>query len=147
MSSSKKKLARCLSEFINWGYSQSCWYFWPSFVNCCSSNLISALVQPSPPPPILCLNKYSILYCIVLVYYTRIQCVRGRYGVLCRRSYRSVFLDDDILLCLLWVLSFYDPTGLTPSSFFAWTWSDGFFSRYKMVDKYNDIKGPSDSTT
>jgi hypothetical protein len=28
----------CLSEFIDWRYSQSCWYFRPSVVNCCSSN-------------------------------------------------------------------------------------------------------------
>jgi hypothetical protein len=28
---------RCSS--IDWSYSQSCWYFRPSFVNCCPSNL------------------------------------------------------------------------------------------------------------
>ncbi len=36
---------RCLSQFIN---SQSCWYFRPSFVNCCLSNL-SFLSPPSLP--------------------------------------------------------------------------------------------------
>jgi hypothetical protein len=51
--------------------------------------------------------------------HTRIQCVRG-YGVLghrqrntCRKSlYRSIFLDNDILRCLLWVLSFYGFIGM-----------------------------------
>ncbi len=44
MSSLKKfscKGALCLSEFIDWKYSQSCWYFRPSFVNYCPSNLLS----------------------------------------------------------------------------------------------------------
>ncbi len=53
---------RCLTEFIDWRYSQSCWYFRPSFVNCCPSNLL--VVQLSPLP---CVNKYTYLYtrCIV----------------------------------------------------------------------------------
>ena len=33
--------AGLLSEFIDWRYSQSCWHFRPSFVNCCLSNLLS----------------------------------------------------------------------------------------------------------
>ncbi len=41
---------RFLSEFIDWTYCKSCWYFRPSFVNCCLSNLLSS----SPPPPSLC---------------------------------------------------------------------------------------------
>ncbi len=32
---------RCLSECIDWRYSQSCWYFRPSFENCCPSILLS----------------------------------------------------------------------------------------------------------
>ncbi len=51
----------------------------------------------------------------ISILYTRIQCVRGGYGVLdlsqintCRRLPLQVnFLDEDILHCLLWVLSFY----------------------------------------
>ncbi len=35
------------------GYSLSCWYFWPSFVNCCSSNLLSG---SSSPPPFPCVK-------------------------------------------------------------------------------------------
>jgi hypothetical protein len=35
-------------ECIDWRYSQSCWYFRPSFVNYCPSNLPS--VSPLPPP-------------------------------------------------------------------------------------------------
>ncbi len=46
MSSSKKYLTskgtsrQDLSEFIEWRYWQSCWYFRPCFVNCCPSNLL-----------------------------------------------------------------------------------------------------------
>jgi hypothetical protein len=43
---------RCLSEFIDWRYSQSCWYFRPCFVNCCPSNLLSGSTQP--PSPLHC---------------------------------------------------------------------------------------------
>ncbi len=50
---------RCLLEFIDWRYSQSCWYFRPSFVNYCPSNLSSS------PSPSLC---QSTLY----------TCVAGR---------------------------------------------------------------------
>ncbi len=42
----KCRLYWCLIEFIDWRYSQSCWYFLPSFVNYCPSNLLSG----SPPP-------------------------------------------------------------------------------------------------
>jgi hypothetical protein len=44
---------RCLSEFIDWRYSQSCWYFRPSFVNYCPSNLLSGS-PPSFTPSSLC---------------------------------------------------------------------------------------------
>jgi hypothetical protein len=40
----------CLIEFIEWRYSQSCWYFRPSYVNYCPSNLLSG--SPTPPPPL-----------------------------------------------------------------------------------------------
>jgi hypothetical protein len=57
MSSSKKLTwkglcGRCLSEFIDWRYSQSCWYFRPSFVNYSPSNIFSG--SPLPPHPSLC---------------------------------------------------------------------------------------------
>ncbi len=42
---------RCLSEFVDWRYSQSCWYFRPNSVNCCSSHLLSGSTLPSPPLP------------------------------------------------------------------------------------------------
>jgi hypothetical protein len=35
----------CSIEFMEWRYSQLCWYFRPSFVNFCPSNLLSG----SPP--------------------------------------------------------------------------------------------------
>ncbi len=52
MSSSKNLTYR------DWKYSQSCWYFRPSFVNCCSSNLLSG--STLPPPHLPCLNKYTV---------------------------------------------------------------------------------------
>ncbi len=60
---------RCLSEFIDWRFSQSCWYFRPSFVNCCPSNLLSRSI---PPPP-SCVSKYTL--------YMYTLCVGGGGGV------------------------------------------------------------------
>ncbi len=71
MSSSKKidmkngLCGRCLSE-----YSQSYWYFRPSFVNCCHSNLLSVQSPSLLPPPFLV--WISILYTVCL-------CVGGGY--------------------------------------------------------------------
>ncbi len=70
---------RCLSEFADWRYSQSCWYFRPSFVNCCSSSLLSG-------SGVLCLRQIN---------------PAGK------SLYRSNFFNADILQCLLCVLSFY----------------------------------------
>ncbi len=93
------------ADNTDWRYSQSCWYFRTNFVNCCHSNLLSGSTLPYPPFPVW----ISILY-------ARIQCLwgGGGYGVLGLRQktpaakslYRSFFLDDDILHCLLWALSF-----------------------------------------
>ncbi len=66
----KGTLGLCLSEFIDWRYSQSCWYFRTSFVNCCPSDLLSDSTLPTPSP-------FSVLISIL---YTRIQCVRGVWG-------------------------------------------------------------------
>ncbi len=49
---------RCFSDFIDWRYSHSCWYFRPSFVICCPSNLLSG----STPPPLPVWK--SILYSV-----------------------------------------------------------------------------------
>ncbi len=87
---------RCSSEFINWRYSQSCWYFRPSlWIN-------------SPPSP------FPVWISIL---YTRIQCVCGGGGMgfwasdrkrpAAKYFYGSIFLDADILHCLLRVLYFY----------------------------------------
>jgi hypothetical protein len=46
----KCRLYWCLIEFIDWRYSQSCWYFRPSFVNYCP--LTFSLVQPTPLPKV-----------------------------------------------------------------------------------------------
>ncbi len=85
-----------------WRYSQSCWYFWPNFVNCCLPPLLSCSTLPLYPPP------FPVWISIPL------QCGVG-YGVLglgqistCHKVPLKVnFLDDNILHCLLWVLSFY----------------------------------------
>ncbi len=53
----KCRLYWCLIEFIDWRYRQSCWYFWPSLVNYCPSNLLSG--SPLPPFPV---SKYCTVY-------------------------------------------------------------------------------------
>jgi hypothetical protein len=77
MSSYKKNwsvkglIGRCSSEFTDWRYSKSFWYFRPSFVNCCPSNLLSC--STLPPLPLRCVTKYTV--------YTYTVCGSG-YGVL-----------------------------------------------------------------
>ncbi len=96
MSPSKKKLSvkglggRCLSEFIDWRYSQSWWFFQPSCVNCCPSKLLSGSLPP-PPPPFL-VSKYSIQNTLYR------QCVAGRgWGVeyCCRSLTLCVWPDSE----------------------------------------------------
>jgi hypothetical protein len=95
---------RCLSKFLDWRYSQSCWYFRPIFVNCCPSNL---LFGSTLPPPSLC----ELVYCTLSL----IQCGGGGFGNLgliqintCRKvPLKAIVLDDVISHSLLWVLSFY----------------------------------------
>jgi hypothetical protein len=80
-------------------YIQSCGYFQPSFgictLLCCPSPLLSGST-PVPLPPLPCVNKYTV---------SSLQCVGGgEYGASDRKNpaaksfYRSIFLDDDILL-------------------------------------------------
>ncbi len=50
----KCRLYWCLIEFMDWRYSQSsqaCWYFQPSFMNYCTSNLLSGSSPSFPPFP------------------------------------------------------------------------------------------------
>jgi hypothetical protein len=49
---------RCFSEFIDWRYSQSCWYVRPSFVNCCGVAPLILYLVISPPLP--CVNKNTV---------------------------------------------------------------------------------------
>ncbi len=44
----KCRLYWCLIEFVDWRFSQSCWYFRPP-VNCCPSTF--SLTSPNPSPP------------------------------------------------------------------------------------------------
>ncbi len=101
----KEHCGRCWSEFIDWGHSQSSWYFRTSFVKCCPSNLISG---SSLPPPLPCVNKYTV--------YTYTVCkgggVRGhrrggdvRQKNTCRKvPLEENFLDDDSFLWFLYSL-------------------------------------------
>ncbi len=49
----------CLSECIDLRYSQSCWYFRPSFVNCCRSNLLSGSTLTDSPPSLCQSTVYT----------------------------------------------------------------------------------------
>ncbi len=51
---------RCLPEFIDWRYRQYCWYFRPSFVQCCPSSFLHVGSRLPPPPPTFPINKYSV---------------------------------------------------------------------------------------
>ncbi len=116
MSSKKltcKGTLRRLSEFIDWRYSLSSWYFRPSFVNCCPSNL---LVQ-TPPPPLPYFNNYTVK--------TYTVCFGGGGGLRQINTCLKVplqfnFLDDDILrmrrsglpalpTASLWYLDYFVP--------------------------------------
>jgi hypothetical protein len=46
----KCRLYWCLIEFIDWKYSQSCWYFRPAL--CSIAPLTSSLVSSPPSPPL-----------------------------------------------------------------------------------------------
>jgi hypothetical protein len=75
-----------------------CWFFRPSCVNCCPSNLLSGSTLPHLPLP--CVKKYPV--------YTYTVCKGG--GVLGsgpqtdkhlpRSPLTGQILDDDILHCL-----------------------------------------------
>jgi hypothetical protein len=61
----KRLCGRFLSEFIDWKHSQSCWYFRPSFENCCPSNLLSGSTLPPLPPSLVCLCQSTVYTDIV----------------------------------------------------------------------------------
>jgi hypothetical protein len=80
------------TEFIDWRYNQSCWYFRPGLVNCCPSHLLSgSTLHPFP-----CVN-------------TRIQCVRGGVwdsGPQTVNTCRKVPLQDNFLMTTLFCIAF-----------------------------------------
>ncbi len=81
---------RCLLEFIDWRYSQSCWYFRPSFVNCYHSYLLSGSTLPPPHSPFPV--WISITYTV---------CKEGGgYGVLGLRRWRHFALPFMSLIFL-----------------------------------------------
>ncbi len=51
----RELLNTSVSNTIDWRYIQSWWYFRPSFVNCCLSDLLSG----SYPPPPFCVKVYT----------------------------------------------------------------------------------------
>ncbi len=60
----KCRLYWCLIEFIDCRYTQSCWYFRPSFVNWCPSNHLSGSTLLPPFPvwisTVYCIHVYSV---------------------------------------------------------------------------------------
>jgi hypothetical protein len=126
----KGTLQQGLSEFIDWRNSQSCWYFQPSFVNNCPSNLLS----DSPPSSLPCVKvEYMLAVCgwwgcwvglessslatkyvlceLNTLHLTRFRTYEiatppqqkpRRGGGLCRKVPLQInFLEDDILHCFL----------------------------------------------
>ncbi len=122
---------RCLSEFIDWRYSQSCWYFRLCFVNCCPSNLLSgstSLCQSTVYTDCVwlggsgkCWVLLDIIFCRSLTFCiwpdsepTKLldrpkQKLRRGGGLrlihntpAAKSVYRSTFLDDDILFWCLY---------------------------------------------
>ncbi len=85
-------------------------FFWPSFVNCCPSPLLSGLTLP--PSPLPSVNKYTVYMCTV--------CKGGIWGSgpqtdkhLLQSPFTGQFFEMTtfyILHCFLWVLSFYAVT-------------------------------------
>ncbi len=51
-------------------YSQLCWYFRPSFVNCCHSNLLSGSPLPLSPPSLCVLVSCDdVVLCFLYLWY------------------------------------------------------------------------------
>ncbi len=63
-SNPKCRLYWCLINFIDWTYSQSCWYFRPALWSIAPLNFSLG----SSPPPLPCVNKYTVVYSTVPTY-------------------------------------------------------------------------------
>ncbi len=101
---SKCRLYWCLIEFIDWRDNQSSWYFRPALwtIAPLTFSLVSA---PTPPPPLPCVNKYTV--------YTYTVCNRGIWGhgggqgglrqinTCCKVHLQVIFLDNDTWHCFL----------------------------------------------
>ncbi len=73
---------------VDWWYSQSCWYFPPSFVNCCPCSLLSGSVYPPPPLP-----------CVKVQYIKTGCCWEGVGGVYCLVLLATIFYRS-LSLCI-----------------------------------------------
>ncbi len=111
----KETSGRCSSEFIDWRYNQSCWYFRTSFMNCCPSNLLSGSTLP--------LLLFPVWISIYTVYKYKWK-GGGVWGSGPQTDenlpqspfiYRWIFLENDNLNGLPWILSFYDRNPLSTS--------------------------------
>jgi hypothetical protein len=93
---------RCLSEFIDWRYIQSCWYFWPNFVNCVAPLTFSLGSSLPPPPPLPCVNKYTVNTYTVCKGGEGMGCWPQRNKHLPQSLFTGLFLDYDILIWCLY---------------------------------------------
>jgi hypothetical protein len=88
--------------------------FRPISVNCCPSNLLSSLYFNSPPLlPLPCVSTYTVNTYTVCKWGGVLGSGPHTDKHLPQSLLRGQCSDDDILLCLLWVLSFYGPPPLS----------------------------------
>ncbi len=87
----KCRLYCCFLEFITWRYSQSCWYFRPSLMNYCTSNLLFG-----SPPPSLPLSKIKVQYIKTVFGWEGIEgCWVVLETIFCRRLTLCFWLDAE----------------------------------------------------
>ncbi len=99
----------------------SCWYFRRSFVNCCPSPLLPGLTLP--PPLLSYVNMYTVYTCTVCKGRGVWVLGLGKTNTCRKVPLEVIFLDDDILLCLLNMILIFSLSicylRLYPSGFLA----------------------------